>query len=115
MTSAPFPPYSTGDKLDITTGHGRPLTLQVKRRTWGQWRLKNKRYLVHGAMAYEIDLWEIDSHRELVDWLFHVGSRGYGNEEGFFDAMKAIFRPAGSQPAVNGKALALAYWANSQA
>ena len=110
----PLPPLSTGDKLDITTAEDRQL-LYRNRRTWGHWRLKSKRYLVHGDVHYEIDLWSIHSHQELVDWLFHVGSRGYGNDEGFFDAMKDIFRTAGHQAVVDGKALALAYWADSQA
>lgn len=79
------------------------------------------RYLVHcpgkrsGIRDYEIDLWGIDTHRELADWLFHVGGKGLDTAD-FFLAMRAIFRPVGWMDHFSGKELATGYWrASSQA
>ena len=88
-------------------------------RSWGNWHLFRKRYLVHSPSGkpsrggYDIDLWEINSHKELVDWLFHVGGKTYGGDEGFYDAMHDIFRDAAWSDSFTGKQITLAYWDNS--
>ena len=86
-------------------------------RTWGEWRLYSKRFLVwspNGSpTGYEVDLWEINDHQELVDWLFHVGGKTFDPLH-FFEAMQQIFREAGWRKTFNGKELAIWYWQNSE-
>jgi hypothetical protein len=86
-------------------------------RSWGNWHLVRRRFLVwntHGPSlgGYEVDLWEIDSHRELVDWLFHVGGKTMDPSD-FFEAMRTIFRSTGQSQTIDGKALAIKYWNDS--
>jgi hypothetical protein len=82
-------------------------------RRWGEWRMMQGRYLVHRRgtrfVDYEIDLWEIDTHRELADWLFHVGGKQLDTPN-FFLAMRAVFRSAGWHDNFSGKELASKYW-----
>jgi hypothetical protein len=65
---------------------------------WGNWHLFNERWLSFTLTAcrydniYEVDLWEINNHQELVDWLFHVSDKTYDPAD-FFKAMRMIFRP----------------------
>ena len=85
-------------------------------RTWGKWHFTRKRFLVYSpngkpsAAGYEVDLWEINDHKTLVDWLFHVGGKPYGGDAGFYDAMHDILRRAGWDKTFTGKDLATRYW-----
>ncbi len=87
-------------------------------RSWGNWHLYRRRWLIWNPSGkpskdgYDIDLWEIDSHKELVDWLFHVGGKTYDPDQ-FFEAMRDIFRSAGGLPTFSGKDLVLQYWEQS--
>ena len=86
-------------------------------RSWGNWHLMSRRYLVWNTRGpsldgYDIDLWEINTHKELVDWLFHVGGKTFDPHD-FFDAMRDIFRSAGWSEAFSGKDLTIAYWGQS--
>lgn len=90
----------------------------VDTRSWGNWHLYRRRWLIWNTSGkpsdggYDIDLWDIDSHKELVDWLFHVGGKTYDPEQ-FFDAMRDIFGSAGYSDTVDGKALAIKFWERS--
>lgn len=86
-------------------------------RSWGEWHLVRRRYLVWSVKGpsvngYEIDLWGINSHKELLDWLFHVGGKTM-DPPNYFNAMQVIFRWAGHSDVVNGKELAIDYWNRS--
>ena len=102
--SKPHPYIGPGDKFVFT-------------RSWGNWHLVRRRFLIWNTKGpsiygYDIDLWEIDSHRVLVDWLFHVGGKTFDPQD-FFEAMRTIFEPAGNSQSVDGKALAISYWNRS--
>ncbi len=62
--------------------------------------------------GYDIDLWDINSHKKLLDWLFHVGGKGM-DAVNYFEAMRTIFREVGYSDAFNGKDLAIDYWNRS--
>ena len=89
-------------------------------RTWGEWHFTRKRDLVFSStgrptkdIGYTIDLWGINDHKRLTDWLFHVGGKHYGDGIGFYDAMTHIFRSAGWMTEFSGKDLCLDYWQHS--
>lgn len=89
-------------------------------RVWGEWHFYRSRWLVHSPNGkpsegmYSVDLWGINHHRSLVDWLFHVGGKPYGGAVGFYDGMHNIFRAAGWNADFNGKDLCLKYWQQSK-
>ena len=108
-----------GRRLGISPNHRF-----IKRRVWGEWHLHRSRWLVHAPNGkpseamYSVDLWSINNHFSLVDWLFHVGGKGYGTkgktgDVGFYDAMHDIFRRAGWNAEFNGKQLCLEHWKQS--
>ena len=102
-----------------STGFG-PNDQLVMPRSWGQWHFTRRRYLVFSpngkpsAAGYSVDLWNINDHRSLVDWLFHVGGKPYGGDAGFYDAMHDIFRTAGWDKEFSGKELCIDYWNQSR-
>ena len=100
---SPATPYGPGAIIPV-----------LKPRSWGAWRIRRRRYLVHSAWGYEIDLWEINSHQQLADWLFHVGGKDLDTPN-FFLAMRAIFRPVGWTEKFSGKAMVNAYLQASSA
>lgn len=97
----------------------RPGDEFVFTRSWGHWHLVGKRFLVWNVKGpsrdgYDIDLWSINSHQELLDWLFHVGGKSM-DPANYFEAMQTIFRDVGysGTVTVDGKALAIRYWNES--
>ena len=90
----------------------------VSTRSWGNWHFHRRRWLVWNTRGkpseggYEVDLWGIDSHQELVDWLFHIGGKTTDPHH-FFDAMQEIFRTAGWSDTFCGKDLAIKFWEGS--
>lgn len=77
---------------------------------WGKWKLTSPNTLLHTGLNYDVPLSEINDHRELLDWLFHVGSKAEVYEPtAFAAAMRAIFRPAVRMPSFSGKELAADY------
>jgi len=89
-------------------GPGQTITFP---RRWGKWELVEARYLEHDN-GYDVDLWDIEDHRSLIFWLFHVGGKTFG--VGFYDAMHDIFRFAGEKKTVSGKDAAFNYWVSSK-
>ena len=109
MTTVVIPKNPADQQFGI-----RPGDRFVKTCSWGNWHLMSRRFLVWNTRGpslggYDIDLWEVDSHREFIDWLFHVGGKRYDLAD-FFEAMQAIFDGAQHSDIVDGKALAIKYW-----
>lgn len=115
---------TTAPKLGCLLKPGDRLCIN-RPRVWGEWHFYRKRYLVHAPNGkpseamYTVDLWSINNHFSLVDWLFHVGGKGYGTkgqtgDVGFYDAMHDIFRKAGWNEEFIGKELCLDYWNQSR-
>lgn len=77
---------------------------------WGAWHLYKNRFLVHAPNGnpdgsnYDIDLFDINSHRDITKWLFHIsGKSDWYEPENFFRAMSDVFRWAGEIKEINGK------------
>ena len=86
-------------------------------RSWGNWHLMSRLFLVWNTRGpslggYDVDLWSIDNHNQLVDWLFHVGGKQMDHAD-YYEAMQTIFRTAGWDQSFSGKDLAIKYWNES--
>jgi len=107
-------------KKDPTSPGIGPGDRLVLTRSWGNWHLYRRRWLIWNTSGkpslggYDVDLWGINTHKALVDWLFHLGGKTIDPTD-FFQAMQAVFRAAGSSDSFSGKDLALRYWQSSAA
>ena len=51
---------------------------------WGPWEFDPKLLVLRDEFDYEIDLEEIDSSNELVDWIFHMAGKTMPPEKMYY-------------------------------
>lgn len=69
----------------------------LKATKWGEWIFIESNFtLLHEKEEYEIDLADINSNAEIVDWIFQIKSKNWGDAQTVFnllDAFEIILNP----------------------
>lgn len=63
---------------------------------WGEWELNSQSNTLYFKRTYEIDLSLINSSAAILDWIFQIKIKPWGNPEILFDLITAfddIFNP----------------------
>ena len=61
---------------------------------WGPWVYAENRTLTHSAVRYEIDLDRIQTARDAVDWIDHLGEKAWMTPEDMGHLVRALIRCA---------------------
>jgi len=89
---------------------------------WGEWRFDpDVLVLVHDRWRYDVDLEEIDSSAEMLDWVFQIHRKGDMDVVGFLRGLNAVLYPQenycswGEDKRPSGSELAKAFAARMRA
>jgi hypothetical protein len=64
---------------------------KVKTPTWGEWILnKDTMALVHAPTDYYVDLEEITSSAQILDWIFQIRQKQWANPKVMADLLEAF-------------------------
>jgi hypothetical protein len=57
---------------------------------WGKWNLEKENFTLNHKNGYEIDLEELDTSAEVLDWICQVADKEWADEKCIADLVKAF-------------------------